>query len=465
MESNIKLSIVITNYNKGERVINLLKQLHKQTLYKPFVDVIIIDDCSTDESREEIQEYLNNRDKDYNANFIFHGNEENLGPGLARNRGLDLCKGEWIAIIDGDDEIKPNYIGTLLDYATRTDADMVCFDYETHNCISDEAVEPALNSMLWTKLFRGEIFYKHHIRVDEEKYKGMVFGEDVALLYSFMEKASKFLKIKDKLIIYNWGIGICNFAPDRYEDIAPAEWDDTYRWLFTFNQSDTVLDFFITSKCNRNCSNCIECLNLYKPDERKHYDLQELKYRLDNVLPYIDTISILGGETLLHPDLLDVVKYVKDSGVFSIYIYTNGSVEPDNLQEILNVMDSRFTISISKYPGVEIFDYSKYRTPYGVKWRVTESDWFYCGPVEENNLPKTCKYCIPKTFLNKGNKVYLCHRIGMIEQLGIDKLDDNEWCYIEDFRVFKDAFHQGFTKSCKYCLVGTDKCIDIPSGS
>lgn len=460
-----KLSIIITNYNKGDRVINLLKQLHEQTLYKPFIDVIIVDDCSNDGSREKIIKYIESRDKEYNANFILHLNEENLGPGLSRNRGLDLCVGEWVSIIDGDDEIKPNYVGTLLSYANMTDADLICFDYDINNCIDDEEVTPALNSMLWTKLFRGEIFYKYNIRVDEIKYKGLVFGEDIELLYLYMCKTDKYLKIKDKLIIYNWGIGICNREPERYEGSIPDGWDDEHKWLFTFNQSDAIIDFFITSKCNRNCSNCIECLNMYKPEERKHYDLQELKNRLDHILPYVEVISILGGETFLYPDLIELIKYVKNSGVFSIYIYTNGSIEPDNLQEMLNLMDSRFTISISKYPNAEIFDYKKYKTPYGVKWRITESDWFYCGPLKENNLPKTCKYCIPKTFLNKGNKVYLCHRIGMIDQLGIDKLDDNEWCYVEDFKNFKGTFNQGFTKSCKYCLVGTDKCIDIPSGS
>lgn len=461
----MKLSIVITNYNKGERIIKLLNQLHEQTLYKPFIEVIVVDDKSTDGSRESIIEYLRNRDEEDNAIFKLHLNESNQGPGLARNRGLDLCTGEWITFIDGDDEIKPAYIGTLLHYANTTDADMVSFDYEIHNCIDDEEVEPALNSMLWTKLFRGEIFYKNNIRVDESKYKGMVFSEDDALLYLFMSKTDKYLKIKDKLIIYNWGIGICNFTPDRYEDIVPVDWNAKNRWLFDYNQSDTVIDFFITSKCNRNCSNCIEMLNEYKPCERKHYDINELKARLDYILPYVEVISILGGETFLYPDLLELIKYVKDSGVFSIYVYTNGSIEPDNLQEILDVMDSRFTISISKYPGAKVFDYTKYKLPYGVKWRVTESDWFYCGPLKENNLPKTCPVCTPKTFLNKGDKIYLCHRIGMLDQLGIAKPKDNEWCYVKDFKTFKDTFTQDFTESCKYCLVGTDKCIDIPSGS
>lgn len=463
--NNKKLSIVITNYNKGERIIKLLKQLHEQTLYKPFIDIIIVDDYSNDGSKEQIQEYLKERDKEYNANFILHIDNENLGPGLARNRGLDLCTGEWITFIDGDDEIKPNYISTLLHYANTTDADMVCFDYEIHNCIDDSEVVPALNSMLWSKLFRGEIFYKYNIRVDEEKYKGLVFSEDDALLYLYMSKTDKYLKIKDKLIIYNWGIGICNFAPERHEDIVPEDWNDKYNWLFTYNQSDTVIDFFITSKCNRNCSKCIECLNMYKPEERKHYDLQELKYRLDHILPYVEVISILGGETFLYPDLIELIKYVKNSGVFSIYLYTNGSIELDNLQEMLDLMDSRFTISISKYPGTKIFDYAKYKTPYGVKWRVTEGGWFDCGPIKENNLPKTCKYCTPKTFLSKGNKIYLCHRIGMVEQLGLDKLGDDEWCYVENFKDFRKTFHQGYTKSCKYCWVGTDKCVDIPAGS
>lgn len=455
-----RLSIIITNYNKGERIITLLSQLKTQMQYRSDIEVIIVDDCSTDGSREKVLEFVNNNDS-----FILYANKENLGPGLSRNRGLDLCTGEWITFIDGDDEIIDEYINTLSNVMHQTDADLICFDYETINCISDEEVDYGLNMMLWTKLFRANIFYENNIRINEDKFRGLVFGEDVELLYLYMCKTDKYEKRKEKTVKYNWGIGICNYPPDKYESSIPDGWVDEYRWLFTFNQSDTVIDFFVTSHCNRNCLNCIAMIPSYKPCDRKHYDLEEIETRLNYILPYVDTISILGGETFLHPNLINIIKLVKNSGVFSIYIYTNGSIEPENLQEMLDLMDSRFTISISRYPDASIFDYSKYKIPYGVKWRVTDNEWFYCGNLEENNLPKKSGICIPKTFLNKGNKVYLCHRFGMLDQLGIAKLKDNEWCSLEDFKAFKDTFNQGFTESCKYCLIGTDKCKNVKAGS
>lgn len=458
----INLSIIITNYNKGERIIKLLNQLESQMAYRADIEVIVVDDCSTDGSKEKIEDFSLHVDEKH---FKFWYNKENLGPGISRNRGLDLCTGNWITFIDGDDEIVDQYINIINNQIYRTDADLLFFDYETVNCISDEYIEPALNTMLWTKVFKANIFYKYNIRIDEEKYKGLVFGEDLELLYLYMCKTNKYLKIYEKIIKYNWGIGICNYPPERYESSVPEDWAEEHEWLFKFNQSDTVIDFFITSLCNRNCSNCIAMIPSYKTCDRKHSSLDEIKERLRHILPYVNVISILGGETFLHPNLIDIIKEVKNSGVASIYIYTNGSIEPDNLQEMLDLMDSRFIISISKYPGAKIFDYTKYETPYGVTWRVTQNEWFKCGPLEENNYSKVNEICIPKTFINRGNKVYLCHRMAMIDLLGINKLEDNEWCYIEDFKNFKDSFTQKFTPSCRYCLIGTSECKNVTPGT
>lgn len=455
------LSIVITNYNKGNRVIYLLKQLEEQIINRDDIEIIIVDDCSTDGSREEIKNFINNANND---SFKLYLNEQNMGPGISRNRGLDLCTGKWITFIDGDDEVVSQYISILSNVMLTTDADLINFDYEIINCINNEEIEYGLNTMLWTKLFRANIFYDNYIRVDEERYKGLVFGEDMELLYLYMSKTKKYLKRNEKTIRYNWGIGICNYPPERYESSIPEGWEEENKWLFLFNHSETVIDFFITNHCNRNCSNCIAMIPTIKPCNRKHSSLIEIKERLDYILPYVDVISILGGETFMHPDLIEIVKMVKNSGVSAIYLYTNGSIEPDNLQEILNLMDSRFIISISLYPGIEVFDYKKYRVPYGVQWRETNNQWFYCGPLKENNLPKKDKICIPKTFINRGNRVYACHRIAMLDQLGY-KIQDNEYCELKDFKDFRFSYDQGFTESCKYCLIGTDQCIDVPPGS
>lgn len=457
-----ELSIIITNYNKGDRIITLLKQLEEQILYKNDVQVIIIDDCSTDGSTDKIKDFINNTTvKD---TFTLNINSENLGPGLSRNKGLDLCKGNWITFIDGDDEIKPQYIGTLFNWMKFTDADLISFDYEAINCINNDNLTYAYNTMIWSKLYRADIFYKHHIRIDENKFRGMIFGEDIELLYLYMSKTDKYLKKSEKLIQYNWGIGICNKEPERYESSISDGWFEEHEWLFKFNQSDIVLDFIITTHCNRNCSNCIALIPQRKLECRKFDDINDMKHRLNILLPEVSTLSIVGGEPLLHPNLIDIIKYIKNSGLQSIFIHTNGTVEPDNLQEILDIMDSRFTIRISKYPDTKIFDYTKYKVPYGFKWRIDECDWFYCGPLKENNYEKIEKNCIPKTCANYDNKIYLCHRMRLLDEMGI-KLQDNEWCYVEDFKDFKKIYHQSFTDSCKYCLVGTKRCINIPSGS
>ena len=216
-----KLSIIITNYNKGSRIIKLLEQLYNQCTDE--IEIIIIDDCSTDNSNKKISAYIKERE-----NFHLHCNKENIGPGLSRNKGLDLCHGEYITFLDGDDEICNNYIEKLLEY-TNEECDLFSFEYYINNCVDNEEVEYALNTMLWTKLFRAELF--KNVRLGNE-YKGLVFGEDVQLLYLYMKNAKKCVKKNDKLVIYNWGIGISNREPAKYEGTVPDEWFVDNEYLF-----------------------------------------------------------------------------------------------------------------------------------------------------------------------------------------------------------------------------------------
>jgi|GEM_PF-5308715 len=92
------VSIVLTNYNREDFILEQLDSIIAQT-YRNW-ELIIIDDCSTDASRELIGKFIkDNRDK----KIIFLKNEENLGVAKNFEKGLRLTTGEYIAVCDSDD--------------------------------------------------------------------------------------------------------------------------------------------------------------------------------------------------------------------------------------------------------------------------------------------------------------------------------------------------------------------------
>jgi glycosyltransferase involved in cell wall biosynthesis len=79
-----------------------------------------VDDCSSDDSLEIIREYSKNY-----QNLIVLNLEKNQGESAARNAGVALAKGEYLAFVDNDDEIDLNFYEKLYEKAAKTNADII----------------------------------------------------------------------------------------------------------------------------------------------------------------------------------------------------------------------------------------------------------------------------------------------------------------------------------------------------
>ena len=89
-------SIIVTAYNCEKYIVETMESIEAQT-FKDY-DVIIVEDCSLDNTRDRIEEYI--RDKEH---WTLHVNEKNRGVGYSRNRAFSLATGKFIAILDSDD--------------------------------------------------------------------------------------------------------------------------------------------------------------------------------------------------------------------------------------------------------------------------------------------------------------------------------------------------------------------------
>ncbi|MDR2544305.1 MAG: glycosyltransferase [Methanobrevibacter sp.] len=99
---DVKISIIIPVYNKEVYLKECLDSVINQSLKD--IEIICINDGSKDDSLKILKEY---GEKDDRIKII---NQDNMGPGISRNKGIDSSKGKYLGFVDGDD--------CLLDYTS-----------------------------------------------------------------------------------------------------------------------------------------------------------------------------------------------------------------------------------------------------------------------------------------------------------------------------------------------------------
>ena len=140
MESKIKVSFVVPIYNTGEYLMFCLSSLIRQTLKD--IEIICVDDGSSDNSREIIQDFAQ---KDSRIKIVL---QEHKGTAVARNIGLQTAEGEYVHFVDSDDWIVDNCAEVLYNKAKNLNLDLVCFNVANYD-----------NK---TKLIRENQFYPAH---------------------------------------------------------------------------------------------------------------------------------------------------------------------------------------------------------------------------------------------------------------------------------------------------------------
>lgn len=108
MSSEI-FSIIIPAYNAEQTIIRCLSSLISNIDY--IKDVIVVDDCSTDETAAVVKGCMNLCSK-----LHLYSTQENSGPGVARRIGLIMAKGEWVTFLDADDCLTASSLSYVADH-------------------------------------------------------------------------------------------------------------------------------------------------------------------------------------------------------------------------------------------------------------------------------------------------------------------------------------------------------------
>ncbi|MBQ6052019.1 MAG: glycosyltransferase family 2 protein [Clostridia bacterium] len=107
------VSIVMPSYNTGRYIAATLNSVLSQT-YRNW-ELLIVDDCSTDNTDEVVQQFLS----DQRIRYI--KNEQNSGAAVSRNRALREAKGKWIAFLDSDDLWIPEKLERQIQFMEKND--------------------------------------------------------------------------------------------------------------------------------------------------------------------------------------------------------------------------------------------------------------------------------------------------------------------------------------------------------
>lgn len=120
------LTIIIPLYNKKNYIITTLESILNEITQE--IEVIIIDDCSTDGSVDKVEKYREKNFKDKNIKFL--KNVKNIGVSATRNKGLDISSGEYIMFLDADDKLKKNFYREILPLLQNKNLEMICLTRE-----------------------------------------------------------------------------------------------------------------------------------------------------------------------------------------------------------------------------------------------------------------------------------------------------------------------------------------------
>ena len=198
----MKVSVIIPTYNYAHYITEAVESVLNQT-YKDF-EIIVVDDGSTDNTKEVIRPYLNK------IKYIY---QQNSGPSAARNRGIKEAKGEYIAFLDADDIWLPQKLELQIKFIEKEKelglvfSDMTCFnekgilkksflkDIPVFNdlCIESlSSIEKIISDDVFNALLQGNFIPTNTVIVKKECFdKVGLFDENLL----FVEDRDMWLRI------------------------------------------------------------------------------------------------------------------------------------------------------------------------------------------------------------------------------------------------------------------------------
>jgi glycosyltransferase involved in cell wall biosynthesis len=310
MDTSKKFSIIIPVYNTAETLSASVNSCLNQKY--PNIEIICIDDCSTDNSRELLTAFQNS---DKRIKCIFHSKNESLH--IARLSGISQSSGDYVLFLDSDDTFRPDAFRQIAVKIKKSGADIIQFGYKeipgrkiiykpffssSEERISQYmAKENRLSPLVWICAYKNSVIQNAYKAMDRfHAFRAQDLYESI--IFSYYAKTYSFLK--KPLVNYS----LITSGGRKLQSL------DTYKkWLLSYHAVIQNTAAFVTSHIPEYAGKCsdLELTLLYDfLTERLRPGISdEIKRQIFDLLPEYfskDVIYALAG------DLLDKsIKYNK----------------------------------------------------------------------------------------------------------------------------------------------------------
>ena len=220
---NPDISVIVTLHNQAHCIHKCIRSIQNQSIKN--LEIIFIDDCSTDNSTEVIEEFQKNDER-----IILYRHDTNWGPFRSRAEGVRSAKGKYITIIDGDDAlIHKNILNNSLIIANMGNIDVVEFkasyyrnkkfkeivnSYSLIN-ISGIIYQPELRTKffiicdndsvraiqsrsIWAKLIKNEVFQQAIVNIGPKYTEDCIMQyEDTIMAVALYQVAKSYYLMKE----------------------------------------------------------------------------------------------------------------------------------------------------------------------------------------------------------------------------------------------------------------------------
>lgn len=228
------VSIIISIFNEEKYLKTCLESVINQTLDN--IEIIVINDGSTDSSIKILEKY---KDK------IKIINQENIGLGASRNKGMKIAKGEYMAFLDGDDWLSLDALKKAYSQAKEKDTDITMFQMINYNNETgekkknewfnldkfNESYEDLVFNSNKTKNFLfhlsvsacQKIYKNSYLKSIDAKFPEGIYFEDNPFFYYVWLKAKRISIIKEYLYYRRSHEGTITYKCDeKFFDIIPS---------------------------------------------------------------------------------------------------------------------------------------------------------------------------------------------------------------------------------------------------
>ena len=322
----IKVSVIVPVYNMEKYIERCLDSLINQTLKD--MEIIVINDGSTDNSKEIIKKYLPK---------IQYYEKKNGGLSSARNYGMNFAKGEYIAFLDSDDYVEVNMYEEMYNKAKQDKADMVECDFiwEWKNRVKKDKRRNNKNKKQMMKKPRVVAWNRITKREKIAKFPEGLIYEDLEFFYKTIPYLNKISYINKYFVHYTQREdSISNTQNEKNADIFKII-DNIFGFYLENNLYDEYkkeLNFM--KKRILFGSSMKRILKIKDKNLKRKLILKTIKYVKNNFQNFnkpricfgITNLQIGGAERVL-VDLVNKLEKIYDITIFTIY--SGGELEKE----------------------------------------------------------------------------------------------------------------------------------------